>query len=137
MDNSIVGMGIAIGLSSFYLYTRKKKWMNPTIRWIVCSGLFLTGLIGLTSDQTLSKDDMILFWGMCVPIAYYSTDRFFRFLSFKIYNRDFILWLRGSDEIDDTIFARNPHVKPYDKLFSVGLLVLICALIFVGAWIVN
>lgn len=132
MDNSIIGIGIAIGLSFFFLYTRKKKWAKPGVRWLICSALFAIGLVGLKSTPISNKDNIMLFWGLCVPIAYYSLDRLFRHLSFKIYDRDFILWLRWSDEIDNSLFGKNPHVKAYDRLFSIGLLIFIAMMTVLG-----
>ena len=137
MDNSIVGIGIAIGLSFFFLYTRKKKWANPKRRWLICSGLFVIGLVGLILTPITNGDNVMLFWGLCVPIAYYSLDRLFRLLSLKIYDRDFILWLRWSDEIDDSLFGENPHVKAYDRLFSIGLLIIIFTMTVLGATLVH
>ena len=137
MDKSIVGIGIAIGLSFFFLYTRKKKWAKPKMRWLVCSGLFVIGLVGLIMNPISNEENIMLFWGLCVPIVYYSIDRLFRLLSFKIYDRDFILWLRWSDEIDDSLFGKNPHVKAYDRLFSIGLLIIIFTLTVLGAIVLN
>ena len=137
MDNSIVGIGIAIGLSFFFLYTRKKKWANSKRRWLICSVLFVIGLVGLLLTPVTNRDNVMLFWGLCVPIVYYSIDRLFRLLSFRIYERDFILWLRWSDEIDDSLFGKNPHIRAYDRLFSIGLLILIFTITVFGATLVN
>ena len=137
MDNSIIGIGIAIGLSFFFLYTRKKKWANPKSRWLVCGGLSIIGLIGLMRPPISNEDKIMLFWGCCVPIVYYFMDRLFRFLSFRIYERDFILWLRWSDEIDDSLFGKNPHVKAFDRVFSIGLLIVIFTITVLGAILLH
>jgi len=42
-----------------------------------------------------------------------------------MHNRDYILWVNGSSEIDDSLFGENPHVKTSDKLFSIGLITIV------------
>jgi hypothetical protein len=133
LDLNLFGIIIGIGLAFFFLYTRKKKWAKPQFRWIFCSMLFLVGFLGLVSKNFFGNKYFLLYWGLCIPLAYYSIDRFLRYLSYKICNRDFILWLRGSVEIDDTIFGSNPHVKSIDKFFSILLLLTIMVLTIIGA----
>ena len=105
------------------------------MRWLVCGGLFIVGIIGLIITPISNGKNIMLFWGLCVPFAYYSIDRLFRILSFRIYDRDFILWLRWSDEIDDSIGGKNPHVKAYDRVFSISLLIIIFSITVLGATI--
>lgn len=124
---------IAIGFCSFLLYTRSFSWAKPALRWIVCGVLFIYGLFRFYYKSETQVDDFMLNWCLCMPLFYYSIDRFFRFLSFKIYNRDFILWLKNSPEIDDSWGAKNPHVKAFDIVFSVSLLVVIIGGMLVGA----
>lgn len=133
LNPSLIGIGTAVGLCLFLLYSRKKKWANPRRRWFICSGLFAIGGIGFFSNPSISKSEFMLYWGVCAPLVYYATDRLFRYLSIQAYGRDFILWLRYSDEIDDSIGGRNPHIKMYDKVFSLSLLILIVTLTAVGA----
>ena len=132
MHTSLIGILIALIVSCFLLYTRKESWANPKLRWIICIGLFIIGLKGLFMSLENEKENAILFWGLCVPIVYYSFDRFFRQLSFNIYKRDFILWLHNSNEIDESIGANNPHVRPYDKVFSIALAMIISLTILLG-----
>ncbi|SNR34722.1 hypothetical protein [Lutibacter flavus] len=137
MDNSIIGIGIALGVSFFILYTRKKKWMNPKITWLICIGLFSIGLYGLNITKPEFKNDRIMFLGFLAPIIYWVFDRVFKKISFMIHNRDFILYLRYSDEINDSFGAKNPQVKMSDKLFSFGLLIIIVAILFIGIGIIK
>jgi hypothetical protein len=137
MSNSVIGIGIALGVSFFFLYTRGKKWTNPNLRWLMCGGLFISGLLGLVFMSDTSKANIMLYWGLCVPILSYGMDRLFRYLSFKIYDRDFVLWLCGSDEIDDSIGGRNPHVKPLDIVFSLGLLIFIVLTTLIGGLLLQ
>lgn len=137
MNNSIIGIFLALGISNFLLYTRKKKWTKPHLRWLTTATLFVIGFLGLLLVEDTNKANRILFWCLCVPWFYYCTDRLFRFLSLRIYNRDFVLWLRGSDEIDGSLGGKNPHVKPLDIVFSLGLLILIMVSTLIGVVVFN
>ncbi len=132
MDNSIIGIGIALGISFFILYTRKTKWMKPKIVWLICVGLLTIGLFGILYSDSELRNDRIMYFGFCVPIIYWTFDRVFKRLSENMHKRDFILFLRYSDEINDRFGAENPKVKISDKLFSFGLLIIIVGALFVG-----
>ncbi|WP_271768087.1 hypothetical protein [Aquimarina algiphila] len=132
MDNSAIGIGIALGVSFLILYTRKKKWLNPKIVWLICIGLLTIGLFGILNSKNEFRNERIMYFGFCVPIIYWIFDRIFKQISENIHNRDFILFLRNSDEINSGFEAKNTHVKTSDKLFSFGLLVIIIATLFIG-----
>ncbi len=132
MNSSTIGICIALGTSFFFLYTRKKKWSKPILRWSISVALFLAGILNMLLREDSSPDNRILCWELCVPFLYYSVDRLFRSISFSIQKRDFILWLSHSDEIDTSFGAKNPHVRPLDIVFSIGLLVFIILAILVG-----
>ena len=132
MDNSIIGIGIALGVSFFILYTRKKKWMTEKKVWLICIGLLTIGIFGFLHSKSEFRDDRVMYFGFCVPIVYWIFDRLFKKVSENIHKRDFILFLRYSDEINDGLGAKNPHVKDSDKLFSFGLLIIIVATLFIG-----
>lgn len=132
MDNSIIGIGIALGVSFFILYTRKKKWMTEKIVWLICIGLLAFGIFGLLYSKSEFRDDKVMYFGFCVPIVYWIFDRLFKNISENIHKRDFILFLRYSDEINDGLGAKNPHVKDSDKLFSFGLLIIIVGTLLIG-----
>ncbi len=133
IDNVAIGIAIAFGICFFFLYTRRMKWGKPKVRWSICIGLFILGILGLLFDPSPTKNDPMLYWGFCVPLLYYSTDRLFRYISFRVNGRDFILWLRGSSEIDDSFGGKNPHVKVLDIVFSLGLLIFIVVATLIGA----
>ncbi len=59
-------------------------------------------------------------------------DRIFKRISENLHKRDFILFLRYSDEINSGFGAKNPQVKNSDKLFSFGLLIIIVGTLFIG-----
>jgi hypothetical protein len=65
------------------------------------------------------------YFGLCVPIIYWVFDRIFKRISERIHQRDFILYLKNSDEINSGWGAKNPHVKASDILFSIALLIII------------
>lgn len=136
MDNSIIGIGIALGISLFILYTRKKKWMNPKIIWLTCFGLLAIGLFGLLYSKSEFRDDKVMYFGFCVPIIYWVFDRIFKRISENIHKRDFILFMRYSDEINDGFGAKNSHVKESDKLFSFGLLIIIVLTLLIGMYVI-
>ena len=137
MDNSIIGIGIALGISFFILYTRKTKWMKPKIVWLICVGLLAIGLFGILYSKTEFRNDRIMYFGFCVPIIYWIFDRIFKRISENIHKRDFILFLRYSNEINDRLGAKNPRVKSSDKLFSFGLLTIIVATLLIGIGIIK
>ena len=132
MDNSIIGIGIALGISFFILYTRKTKWMKPKIVWLICIGLLTVGLFGILYSDSELRNNRIMYFGFCVPIIYWTFDRIFKRISENMHKRDFILFLRYSDEINDGFGAENPKVKISDKLFSFGLLTIILGTLFIG-----
>jgi hypothetical protein len=132
LDNSIIGIGIALGISFFILYTRKTKWMTEKLVWLMCVGLLAIGLFGLLYSKVEFRNDRIMYFGFCVPIVYWSFDRIFKRISEKIHQRDFILFLRYSNEINDGFGAKNPNVENTDKLFSFGLLIIIVGTLLIG-----
>lgn len=137
MNSSFIGIIIALGVSFFFLYMRKEKWLNPKIVWLFCIALFSIGIYGLFIFKPELKNDQIMFMGFLIPLIYWSFDRFFRKISFKIHKRDFFLFLRFSKEIDDSFGAKNIHIKESDKLFSFGLLMIIVISLLIGIGIIK
>lgn len=137
MDNSIIGIGIALGVSFFILYTRKTKWMTEKLVWLICGGLLAIGLFGLFYFKAEFRNDRIMYFGFCVPIIYWTFDRIFKRISENMHKRDFILFLRYSNEINDRLGAKNPSVKISDKLFSFGLMTIIIATLLIGIRIIK
>ena len=133
MDKVQIGIAIGIGVSGFLLYSRKSKWFKPQIVLAICGILFGFGLVGLLTQKPFDQKESVLFVNFCIPLLYFSLDRFLKYLSIKKYNRDFILWLRWSSEIDGRLGAENPHVKIHDKLISIGLLCFIVVLVIVAS----
>ena len=128
----IAGISVGLGLSFFFLYTRKMSWSKPIVRWVITGCLFAFGLVNLLSTENATSDERILYWDLCVPLLYYSFDRLFRHLSFRIYQRDFVLYLKNTFENHGGWGNKNPHVQPWHKVFSFGLIFIIVALILIG-----
>lgn len=136
MNSSLIGIGIALGVSFFVLYTRKKKWMPEKIAWLICVGLSTIGIFGFLYFRPEFREDRVMYFGFCVPLVYWIFDRVFKKISENIHQRDFILFLRYSEEISDRLGAKNSHVKNSDKLFSFGLLIIIVATLIIGIGII-
>lgn len=117
---SIIGIVIAYGVSFILLFTRMHKWNTDKLRLVVTSILLIVSLVGLPIDG-LERDINFLHFCLKCPFIYCCMDILFKAISKSVYNRDFYVWLRGSDDIGPSIFDKNPHVKPLDKLFSVLL----------------
>lgn len=132
MDKSLIGIGVALGVSFFILYRRRKKWLTEKKVWFTCILLFTIGLLGFLYSKSGYREDKIMYFGFCGPLFYWIFDRIFKRISESIHKRDFILFLMYSDEIDDSVGAKNPHVKDSDKLFSFGLLVVIIVIPIIG-----
>ncbi len=131
MDVAEIFIAISLGLSFFLLYTRRKKWSTDKLRWLITGIVFLCGLLGLLND----KKHLYIhgFHFLLTPLIYNCFDRWFKHLSIRKYGRDFYLWLRGSDDIDDGFRDKNPHLKPLDRFFSLLLLFIIIGLMAFAA----
>jgi len=133
----MLGFSVALGTCFLFLYTRKSKWFPSKIKWLASIILILLGTSGFILTPIADNENILLYWGLCVPFISYSFDRLFKYICEKKYNRDFILWLKNSDEIDDSIFGKNPHVKPLDKLFSVAMIFIIMLGTLLGGILAN
>ncbi len=124
---------IGLCLSFILLYNRKKKWATDKNRWIISGGTFLVGLIGYLIKGLNATAFGLHF--LFIPFVFNCFDRLFKFISIRRSGRDFYLYLRYSEEIDDKIFADNPHINGFDKFFSIALLFIIIGLIMFGVMI--
>ncbi len=125
MDFNLIGYFLSIIICLFILYNRKSKWLNVKSVWLLFSLFFCLGLLILKLSNNINLKNVL--FGLCPPIVYWAFDRLFKFLSIKIHDRDFFLYLRGSNDIDDSFWGRNPHVKTTDFLFSFLLLIIIAS----------
>ena len=127
------GIGVSLGVNFLLLYTRKHKWSNDFLRWLITVTLLLIGLLGIFGFlNDLNKDFTIFSWCLTTPFIYNCVDRIFKKISQMCYDRDFYLWLDGSSEVDESIFGKNTHLNIWDKVFSMVLLFLILFLPLIG-----
>ncbi|NOQ71023.1 MAG: hypothetical protein GQ574_03415 [Crocinitomix sp.] len=131
MDLIIIGLSIGLGLPFFLLYSRKKTWFKETYIYVLNALLCVIGLILAFAEQ--SQEFYLLAWCLMCPIVVFLFDRIFKKYSEKKNGRDFILWLRYSDEINWSVAAKNPHVMVLDKIISVTLLTVLIGLVSAGA----
>ncbi len=130
---SFVGIMISFSVNFLLLYTRKSKWNTNLLRWSVTGLLFTIGILGLNEVFQIDHKDFRFFsWCLITPSIYNIFDRLFKFITERVYGRDFYLWLRGSSEIDDSFSGNNPHVKFLDGFFSLLLLAIIICLPLLG-----
>lgn len=130
MDLTEIFMAIGLGVSFLLLYSRKKNWSTDALRWMLTTSLLLTGVIGFLIDKENTSDRGFYFLG--IPFIYNCFDRWFKKLSLKKRGRDFYLYLRHSEEIDESFGAKNPHIKTPDIYFSMGLILIIIGLMICG-----
>lgn len=130
-DYAAIGIGAYIGICFLLLMTRMKSWNTDMVRWIVCGVPALIGIIILLVGKgDLSRDFNFMAWGLINPVFYNIADRLLKMLSEKLIDRDFILWIRGSSQLNRGWGADNSHVTFLDKVFSFLLLLVIIVLPF-------
>ncbi|NNJ56625.1 MAG: hypothetical protein HKP14_10845 [Bacteroidia bacterium] len=98
------------------------------MRWSITALLFIIGLVGWLGYFNVVHEDFHFFsWCIMTPFFYNMLDLSFKMISERVNKRDFYLWLRFSDDIDDSFRGINLHVGALDILFS---LILIFAIFF-------
>ena len=102
------------------------------VKFIATLVMSLMGLMLLLPYPNIDSDRFLLGWNLCAPFAYFIVDRLFKYISMNVYDRDFILWLRYSDEIDDSLTGVNQHVGMLDILLSLLSLALAFGLTIFG-----
>jgi len=114
------------------LYTRKNKWFSLSIKFVMTILLMTIGIIGLIFSA--NNNYRFIFYSLLIPFLYLLTDRLFKWISFRFHDRDFILYLQWSNEINYRIsrIGSNKHVKKSDIIFSFSLLILIVVLTLFG-----
>jgi hypothetical protein len=124
---------LSIGLCFLSLYTRKSQRISQKEKYVFMTILFCAGVIGFFSSDHTSWEFVSYF--MAVPAITFFVDRLLRLLSFKFQNRDFYLYLKYSNEIDESFPMRgkNPHVSTLDIVFSMTMLVTMMGLFLIGA----
>ena len=130
---TIVSISLSLGIPFMLLYSRKKGWNSHKFKQTLFFGMSIIGLLGFILARTNSL--RFLFYAILTTPVFLLVDYGFKYLSIKEHNRDFYLWLRFSDEIDDSFsgIGKNKHVKTTDIIFSISLLILIAGMGVFGA----
>ncbi|WP_298511392.1 hypothetical protein [uncultured Kordia sp.] len=128
----LISFSIAIGINSIFLYNRKKRWNTSYLRWLTGIILFIIALIAIYFKIIVDSDVSIFIGSFSAVLIYNTFDAILKTVSMRLHERDFYLWLRGSDEINDSLHGKNPHIKLSDKVFSFFLLILIFTAPFLG-----
>lgn len=108
------------------LYLRMKNWFIVP-RNILIISLTTIGIIGFSVSN--KSDSRYLFYSMVVPSLYYLIDLIFKKISIKYQNRDFYLFLRYSDDIDN----HKNDISFADQFISIALLFFVAAFAVLGA----
>lgn len=123
---ALIGITLGLGVSLGLMYGRKK--IRFSIRFSIALFGLLFGVYGLITTEVYKKSDLMVYWGLFSIGIYFILDRLLFTLSWKLQQRDFTLWLRGSNEIKD--YERNLHANWVDKVLSV--LSLFFIILFMG-----
>jgi len=117
---------IPISLCFILLYFRKRTWVKSKTTLIL---LFALALISTVGYLTLNPDlPGQLFWGLTTPFIFQLSNKTASQISWKIHGRELYLWLRGSEDIDNTKLSGGSHVKGSDRILSLTLLILVILL---------
>ena len=86
------------------LFNRKKKWALSKYRWYFVLSLSILGVFIyiLTNDESLDGRTKLAIWGLLTPLIFTLINVAFRNYSKQLHNRDLYLWLRDSNDIDDS-----------------------------------
>jgi len=124
MNLSLIGIIGPMLLNFFLLFNRKKKWAQSVYKWYLVLGLLIASLLILAySDiKLLDGREKLAIWGLTTPFIFSLLNNLFKIISIQIHNRDLHLWLRGSNDIDDSKLSGGKHVKGSDRILSIILL---------------
>ena len=111
------------------LFNRKKKWVKNKYKWYLLIVLAITGVFLFYYNGSFMNETLII-WAFFTPLVFSLIDFTLMKFSFLIHNRDLYLWLRGSDDIDNTKLSGGKHVRASDRIFSFILLFSIIILPF-------
>lgn len=101
------------------MYSRKKKRTQGRYRPIVSLSVMLFGVaLYSTGIYSNSKDAYTVLGSSFSPMLFNWFIAFLKKWSYKKQGRDFYIWLKSSDEIDDTTFSGGPHVSKTDRVLS-------------------
>jgi hypothetical protein len=124
MEIKIFGTIAPMLINFILLFNRKKKWALSKYRWYFVLSLSILGVFIyiLTNNESLYGRTKLAIWGLLTPLIFSLMDVAFRNYSKQLHNRDLYLWLRGSNDIDDSKLSGGKHVKGSDRILSMILL---------------
>ena len=124
MEIKIFGIIAPMLINFILLFNRKKKWALSKYRWYFILSLSILGVFiyTLTNNESLDGRTKLAIWGLLTPLIFTLIDVTFRNYSKQLHNRDLYLWLRGSNDIDDSKLSGGKHVKGSDRILSMILL---------------
>lgn len=111
-----------------YLYYRKSKIFKGYKKWCIIIAYFIIGIIFKNEiSHTNHSMQLILNWSFATPLIFTFYISLCTFVSKRINNRDFKLYLRFSNEIDD-LKPRKTKSKTTDKIISYTAIFLVLLL---------
>lgn len=116
---SILLLALGTGVPFYLLYNRRKPWLTVHRKLIIA---IIATLIALLATFSSSVDYGLAIGCAIGPVGYLLNYSLVSAMSNRVQGRPFLLWLRHSDDIDDSLFAHNPHVSNWDRAFSIYLL---------------
>jgi hypothetical protein len=126
----LFGLFTSMGLNGFFLTVRKKEWCTNYLRFGLTGLLFFMGLAALLLFDNPSKYQRSSFIWLMIPLVHSLIDRFFKYVSLKLHNRDLLLYMRGSEDLN--LGYKNQNLKTSDYLFSIILVILLFILPLLG-----
>nr|WP_294947787.1 hypothetical protein [uncultured Mucilaginibacter sp.] len=124
MDLKIVAIIGFLGVNFIMLQSKGHGWVRSKPTLIVALLLMITGVSLLTFYTTSDVNLQLAFWAPITPAIFLFLDYCFAKLTFKIHDRDYSLWLRGSSDL------RGKSIKASDKIISMVLLYTVIGLPF-------
>ena len=123
--SSLILLFIGVGIPFYFLYNRKSSWLTPKRKGAIA---ILSSLLAQFLLFFPEVDYWLLVGCSIAPIVFLPLEYFLTRFSYYVQGRNFVLWLRHSNEIDDSFLASNPHVSWWDRGISIFLLFALIAL---------
>lgn len=92
--------------------------------------LALLGAVGIFMNLNTTNEPTPIYFALCTPLTFYSIDRLFKRLSEHLVKRDFIAYVRFSDQVNYKWKGKNPHLRTSDKVITYCLLAILLLLFF-------
>ena len=129
---SLLECTFSLVLPFFLLYTRNVKWLSTMLRFVILIPTSITGIVGFIYAE--NNEMHFVFYAMLLPIVTYTFDKLFKWISLKLHNRDFYLYLSNSSDVNDLGGLHlNPHILKSDIVISDAMVIIIVGLFGLGA----